>query len=181
MPSPQTFTKLTSPHLPRLQRLGRRLARDGADADDLVQETLARAWVAWPQFDASGNVGAYLARILTNTFISRRRHHAVVRRAAAGNAVTELLVSSGRRELVEDPESALSRRDLCAAVAAAVAELPPHYRCVVEEVDMAGRAYQDAAVSLGVPVGTVMSRLHRARRILRERLPAPFAPAAAAA
>ncbi len=164
------FVETTWPHLPRLRRLGLRMARHPNDAEDLVQEVLCRAWASWDRFDAGGNVGAYLSRILVNTFISRHRHRRVVIETATRPDLHEHLTDPRKRAEASDPERSWQGRGLSDEVVQALDALPTRYREVVELVDLGGLAYRDAANTLGVPLGTVMSRLHRARRILRDHL-----------
>jgi RNA polymerase sigma-70 factor (ECF subfamily) len=165
------FMDRVSPVLPRLHALARRLTQGrAAEAEDLVQETLVRAWTHWSRFEANGNVGAWMARILTNTFISRHRHLKVVADATAKYDL-EAYVMGARRVLVaRDPGSHLHEDELADEVIAALATLPAHYRIVLELVDLEGIPYRDAAKRLDLPVGTIMSRLHRARRLMRDAL-----------
>lgn len=161
------FTRLTTPHLPRLHRLGMRLTRQESDSADLVQEALTRAWANWGRFKEGGSLGAWLSRILMNTFISRVRHDKVVRQTGARFDLTGHIYDGGRLQAAASPETMWQRESLPDEVVRALAELPEAYRDVVEAVDLEGLDYRSAAERLGVPVGTVMSRLHRGRRRLR--------------
>ncbi len=163
------FATATAPHATRLFRLGLRLTREPSDAADLVQEALCKAWASWARFDRNGNVGAYLSRILMNAFISRHRHMRVVHAVEARPDLVGHLFS-GERHAEAEAADGLPAHSLSDECLAALAELPEHYRRVVEMVDVGGMPYRDAANALGVPLGTVMSRLHRARRILRAQL-----------
>ncbi len=164
------FTLATAPHAARLYRLGLRLTRQPSDAADLVQEALCRAWASWTRFERGGSVGAYLSRILVNTFISRHRHMRVVQTVEARCDLVSHMFDGARISAAEDPQLTLHANDLSDEVIAALDVLPPHYRTVVELVDIGGMPYKDAAQRLAIPLGTVMSRLHRARRIMREHL-----------
>ena len=164
------FTALTSPHLPRLHRLGMRLTRRPSEAADLVQEALTRAWANWARFEEGGNVGAYLARIVTNTFISRHRHARVVQAAAARADLVDHLFDGTRMAEAGAPEGTWHKSTLSDEVLRALESLPAHYREVVDLVDLAGLPYKEAAAKLDIPLGTVMSRLHRARRLMRAEL-----------
>jgi RNA polymerase sigma-70 factor (ECF subfamily) len=161
---------LTTPHVPRLLRIGMRLTREPSESDDLVQEALTRAWASWARFDKGASLGAWLSRILVNTFISRYRHQKVVRTTAARTDLVEHLFDPRRLREAHEPERSWHQSELSDEVAAALEQLPPHYRRVVDLVDLGGLPYRDAADRLGIPVGTVMSRLHRARRLLRRQL-----------
>jgi RNA polymerase sigma-70 factor (ECF subfamily) len=164
------FTTATAPHATRLYRLGLRLTRQPSDAADLVQEAMCRAWASWARFERGGSVGAYLSRILVNTFISRHRHMRVVQTVEARTDLLGHMFDGARLSAAEDPQQSLHANDLSDEVTAALRALPSHYRTVVELVDVGGMPYKDASQRLGIPLGTVMSRLHRARRIMRERL-----------
>lgn len=164
------FLRQTTPHLPRLTHVGLRLTHQRSEAQDLVQEALTKAWANWHRFRPSGSLGAWLARILINTFISRHRHQRVVDVTASRSDIAEHLFDSERMNACSAPEDAWQSEQLSDEVTAALASLPEHYREVVELVDLRGLAYREAAEQLGCPLGTVMSRLHRARRLLRDQL-----------
>jgi len=164
------FLAQITPHMPRLFRVGVRLTHQPCEAQDLVQEALTKAWANWHRFQAGGNLGAWLARILVNTFISRHRHQRVVDVTAARSDLLDHLFDTGRLEEANHPEQTWHEQVLSDEVLRALATLPSHYREVVELVDIHGLPYRDAADQIGCPLGTVMSRLHRARRLLREQL-----------
>ncbi len=177
------FSDLALPHLPRLYRLGLRLTHRPSESADLVQEALTRAWANWSSFDRGGSLGAYLSRILYNAFVSRHRHQRVVQSTAARPDIAEHLFDRRRMDEADTPESTWHHHDLSDEVLAALKVLPSHYREVVELVDLGGLAYKDAADELCIPLGTVMSRLHRARKLMRGSLTeyaATFGYAAAA-
>ncbi len=164
------FTDLTAPHLPRLFRIGMRLTHHTSESEDLVQEALTRAWANWGRFERSGSLGAWLARILINTFISRHRHQKVVSSTAARPDLLQHLFDPCRIAEAAAPERRWHRDAFSDEVVAALDTLPEHYRSVVELVDIRGLPYKEAAEQLDCPLGTIMSRLHRARRLLREQL-----------
>jgi RNA polymerase sigma-70 factor, ECF subfamily len=164
------FATLATPHMPRLHRLGMRLTRQPTESADLVQEALVRAWASWGRFEQGGSLGAYLSRIMVNTFISRHRHARVVDAAAARSDLVDHLFDHGRMDAASAPERTWLRRELSDEVLDALDALPDHYREVVELVDLEGVSYKEAAETLGVPLGTIMSRLHRARRSMRKQL-----------
>ncbi len=148
--------------LPRLRAQARRLCRNECDALDLVQDTFVRALAYESSFEPGTNLQAWLAQILRSIFISRYRRAKRERRAL--ERLTFDPCGWPRRE----PSSTGSR--LGARTEIALAELPDPFRRVVELVDLGGLEYIDAARTLDVPVGTVMSRLYRGRRILAARL-----------
>jgi RNA polymerase sigma-70 factor (ECF subfamily) len=147
-----------------------RLARSRPDAEDLVQDTMTRALAAWPRFEPGSNCRAWLFRILTNTFISgyrrKRRHNRFAHET--GDDATAALYGTDF-QLAADPREALTD-GLGDEALEALAELADDYREVVIRADLRGARYRDIARELGVPIGTVMSRLFRARRQLEDRL-----------
>jgi RNA polymerase sigma-70 factor (ECF subfamily) len=148
--------------LPRLRAQARRLCGSESDALDLVQDTLVRALVYERSFEPGTNLRAWLAQILRSVFVSRYRRSKRERRAL--ERLTDDPVSWPHHE-PSGVSAALSAR-----TRVALAELPDSFRRVVELVDLGGLEYIDAARELAVPVGTVMSRLYRGRRILAARL-----------
>lgn len=167
----QAFERACLPHQPALYAIAMRLARDPDVASDLVQETLLRALTAWASFQPGTNVRAWLCRILTNAFINgyrkRRRHQrfSVERR---GDTLTALY--GGDQDHTAELDEPLTEGELCDEVKAALDQLGPDYRDVVERADLRGEKYQAIADALRVPIGTVMSRLFRARRVLEVEL-----------
>lgn len=164
------FVALTNPHLPRLFRIGMRLTHQPSESADLVQEALTKAWANWHRFEQSGSLGAWLSRILINTFISRHRHQKVVENTAARPDIVGHLYDPARLDEADAPEGSWHSSQFSDEVIAALGTLPAHYRQVVELVDIQGLAYKEAADEIGCPLGTVMSRLHRARKLLRDQL-----------
>jgi RNA polymerase sigma-70 factor, ECF subfamily len=164
------FLTQITPHLPRLLRVGIRLTHQPSEAQDLVQEALTKGWANWHRFQVGGNLGAWLSRILVNTFISRHRHQRVVDVTAARSDLLDHLFDTGRLDEANHPEETWHEQALSDEVLRALDTLPTHYREVVELVDLHGLPYRDAADQIGCPLGTVMSRLHRARRLLRDQL-----------
>jgi RNA polymerase sigma-70 factor (ECF subfamily) len=145
------------PHVSSLKRAARRF---GLDADDLVQETLLRALVAEERYRLGSNAGGWLQRILHNVAVSEHRR---LRRHAH-------FVDRLSSEPSSSDNAAPPPRTDTAGLAAALAELPAADRAVVELCDIGGLRYREAAVALDCPIGTVMSRLHRARRRLAATL-----------
>jgi RNA polymerase sigma-70 factor (ECF subfamily) len=140
-------------HLPRLYRAARAWTRSREEAEDLVQETYARV-LARPRLLRNEDELGYLVRAMRNTFISQLR--ARDRRPQTTELVEEVAVS-GRAS--DNPAEAAEIRE----VHAAIAELPDEFRDALVAVDIAGLSYPEAARALGVPEGTVTSRLFRAR------------------
>jgi RNA polymerase sigma-70 factor, ECF subfamily len=147
-------------HLPRLYRAARAWVRSREEAEDLVQETYARV-LARPRFLRGEDELGYLLRALRNTLVSQRR-------AQSRRPQTALLVEDAApsRRSGEDPAAAAEIHE----VYAAIDELPEEFRDALVAVDIAGLSYDEAARALGVPAGTVTSRLFRARDRVARRL-----------
>ena len=170
-PEPDAFAAAVLQHLEALYATAMRLTRNRADAEDLVQDTFARALGAWSRFEPGSNCRAWLFRILTNGFISgyrRRRRHQRFAHETGDEAVTAFYGESFERE--GNPADALLEAGLGDEVESALAELGEDYLKVVLLADLRGARYRDIATELDLPIGTVMSRLFRARRQLEERL-----------
>lgn len=164
------FCRLTDPHTSRLYRMGMRLTHQTSSAQDLVQETLTRAWAKWHQRRPDGQVGAWLARILMNTFISAHRRQQVARAKRERFSLEQHLFDPEQIDACARPEAHWPSQDLSKTIRAALASLPRDFRAAVELVDVQGLSYAEAAAQLGCPRGTIMSRLHRARKLLRPQL-----------
>jgi RNA polymerase sigma-70 factor (ECF subfamily) len=165
------FAASCIPHSAELYGVAMRICRDPDTAKDLVQETLLRAMVAWDSFEPGSNVRAWLFRILTNAFINgyrKRRRHQRFATERPGDALTALY---GRdQDRTDDVQQQLYGNELGDEVTGALTKLGPDYRDVVERADLKGQKYKDIADDLHVPIGTVMSRLFRARRQLETEL-----------
>jgi RNA polymerase sigma-70 factor (ECF subfamily) len=166
------FERAVLPHRAALAASARRLAKSRSDADDLVQETLLRAWRFWPRYHERDHCRAWLQRILSNTFCSMCRSAA--RRRAQ---LSQLALASSMDAELASKESALESRDDSAScgddqLASSLAALKPEQRRILCLIDLNERSYREAANELACPIGTVMSRLHRARRALRAQLDA---------
>lgn len=154
----------------QVYRVARRLTSNREEAEDLVQETYARAFRNWRSFQAGTNLRAWLFRILTNLNIDRGRR---LQRTPDTQPLEEgdyflynRLEETGREPEEEKVVERLSQDSVVQALAA----VPHDFRDVVVLVDIGEFSYRDAAQILDVPVGTVMSRLHRGRRILKHEL-----------
>ncbi|MDO5750148.1 MAG: sigma-70 family RNA polymerase sigma factor [Rothia sp. (in: high G+C Gram-positive bacteria)] len=169
----EAFTRDAMQYVDQLYAAALRMSRNPADAQDLVQETYLKAFAAYHQYQQGTNLKAWLYRILTNTYINvyRKRQREPQQAnteqvedwqlAAAGNHDAVGLRSAETEALASMPDS---------EVKDALESLPEDFRMVVYYSDVEGFAYKDIAQMLEIPLGTVMSRLHRGRRILRERL-----------
>jgi RNA polymerase sigma factor (sigma-70 family) len=164
------FEELALPLLPSLYNHAFWLTRNHAEAEDLVQETFSKALRAFDSFQPNTNFKAWIFRILRNTFLTSR----------TGIATSRTVFLEDHPDVLDTtdasptPEDNLIRLDNQAALHAALEQLPPQLRealllCDVEEVK-----YKDIALILDVPIGTVMSRISRARRTLRQLLQPQF-------
>ena len=148
-----------------------RLTHQASDADDLVQETLIRAFGAWERFEPGTNCRAWLFRILTNSFINgyrKKKRHRRFTQENQEDACAAFFGDIDKRS--QSPRKALLEEALGDEVIAALDSLGEDYRAVVEMADLKGHRYRDIARKLGLPMGTVMSRLYRARRLLEDLL-----------
>jgi RNA polymerase sigma-70 factor, ECF subfamily len=156
----------------QVYRVARRLVSSREEAEDLVQETYARAFRSWQSYTPGTNMRAWLLRILTNLNIDRGRR---VQRQPEPQPLEEgdyflynrmEQAGGGGRTDVERIDDRLSQDDIVSALSA----VPHNFRDVIVLVDIGDFTYADAAQILDIPVGTVMSRLHRGRRILKQEL-----------
>lgn len=148
---------LIEPHIPALRRFAWSLSRDGHTADDLVQDCLERAVSRWRSRRVDGDVRAWLFAILNNCFLDDRR-----RDKRRGRHVTLDEMTEPRAEAQQD--AGLHYMD----VAQAFEQLPEEQRSVILLIGVEDMQYSEAALVLGVPIGTVMSRLSRGRERLRQ-------------
>jgi RNA polymerase sigma-70 factor (ECF subfamily) len=167
------FEEQALPFMDQLYAAAMRMTRNPADAADLVQETFVKAFAAFGQFQQGTNLKAWLYRILTNTFINSYRKNQrnpyqgtidELEDGQLGGAVsaTSTITRSAEAEAIDHlPDS---------AVKDALQSIPEDFRLAVYFADVEGFSYQEIADIMKTPVGTVMSRLHRGRRLLRELL-----------
>jgi RNA polymerase sigma-70 factor (ECF subfamily) len=159
----ELFAGLAVPLLRPLYNFARWMARDPHDAEDLVQETYARALKSFASFQPGTDFRAWMFRILRNAFLSARR--------GAKNAAHVSVEEEGEEMLLpateETPESLLLAGDTRQRIRAALERLPEQYREAILLCDVEEMRYQEIAELLGVPAGTVMSRIARGRKLLR--------------
>jgi RNA polymerase sigma-70 factor (ECF subfamily) len=154
----------------QVYRVARRLVGTREEAEDLVQETYARAFRSWRSYTPGTNLRAWLFRILTNLNIDRGRR---AQRAPATEPLEEgdyFLYNRLEQEGEAPDEERVVERLSQDGVVHALSAVPHDFRDVIVLVDIGDFSYQEAAQILDVPIGTVMSRLHRGRRILKQEL-----------
>ncbi|PRC45484.1 RNA polymerase subunit sigma-24 [Mycobacterium sp. ITM-2017-0098] len=167
------FERDAIPLIAELYRHAIKLTRDHTDAEDLLQETAAKAYAAFASFHEGTNLGGWLYRIMLNTHISayRRQQHRPALQFTDEFSDGQLLAhsrrSSGAAGAAEDIALAATADP---AVVAAMRALPEKYRTAVYYADIEGRKFKEIAALTNVPIGTVMSRLHRGRKQLRSVL-----------
>lgn len=161
------------PHLDTLYANALRLTRTRADAEDLVQDTVLRAFRFFERFERGTNIKAWLLRIQYNTFVNRYRRSTKerdIKESMLFQPLGEDVVSRDALRALTDPVGTALRPLIANELEAALATLPEDHRLVVVLADVEELSYKEIAEVLGCPIGTVMSRLHRARRALRGRL-----------
>ena len=164
----RTFDEEALPHLDALYRVALRLTGDPSRAEDLVQDTMLKAYRSWRQYRPGTNAKGWLLTILRNTFINDYRRRKLEPVPMDLEAVEPFAIF---RDVAEaDPEGAFFARIVDEKVIEAIDALPTDFREVLVLSDMEGLSYAEIAAALEVPVGTVKSRLFRARRQLQAAL-----------
>lgn len=164
------FAREALPYMDDVYRFAYSLTRNTADAEDLVQETYLRAFRSWHTFQAGSDARRWLFTICRNAFLrslEKRRHEVEVDDGDADAIAAVMAQEDARRDGIDQ---LLARVDLAPALQRALDELPEPFRSTVVLVDVEDQSYDAASEVLGVPVGTVRSRLFRGRRQLQEKL-----------
>ena len=171
-PSRADFEREALPHLSALYSAAVRLTRNERDAEDLVQDALLRAYRFFDSFQPGTNCKAWLFRILTNVFCNRyrerEREHEILTEAKSseGNIEQFFAGQQGRRDM----DTALLGRLVSEDVERALTQIPEDFRLAVILADLEDFTYKEIAEIMEVPIGTVMSRLHRGRKALQKSL-----------
>jgi RNA polymerase sigma-70 factor, ECF subfamily len=165
----------------QVYRVARRLTGSREEAEDLVQQTYERAFRAWRQYTPGTNLRAWLLRILTNLNIDRgRRQQRAPQTTSLDNEAADYFLYNKLESQVPDEnpdEERVLERLSQDSIVDALADVPHDFRDVIVLVDIGEFSYADAAQILDIPIGTVMSRLHRGRRILKKNLADKAVPA----
>ncbi len=154
----------------QVYRVARRLVGSREEAEDLVQETYARAFRSWRSYTPGTNMRAWLFRILTNLNIDRGRREQRTPDTQPMEEGDYYLYNRLEETGGGDDEARVVERLSQDSIVDALSSVPHNYRDVVVLVDIGDFSYQDAAQILDIPIGTVMSRLHRGRRVLKKAL-----------
>jgi len=169
----EEFERAVLLHSANLLAVATRLSRNRSDAEDLVQDTLVKALRARQQYEAGTNLKAWLLKILKNTFINRYRRGGLERTILDGPDADPLAdgwIGAATLRAVRDPEGQVLRPVLEREISAALDAVPEEFRLVVVLADVEELSFKEIADVVGCPIGTVMSRLHRGRRLLQGRL-----------
>jgi RNA polymerase sigma-70 factor (ECF subfamily) len=168
-----SFTDEAVGHLDALYAVACKLTRNPSEAEDLVQDTLLKAMRAREQFHAGTNLKAWLFRILTNTFINKYRRGGLERSVLEGPDADPLVdgwVSASTMRHLRDPEAQALQPIVEGEVQRALDALPTDFKIAVILCDVEEFSYEEIAQIMGCPIGTVMSRLHRGRKLLQRSL-----------
>jgi RNA polymerase sigma-70 factor, ECF subfamily len=169
----RSFEQQALPLMPQLYGAALRWTRNPSDAEDLVQETFAKAFVAWAKFEQGTNLKAWLFRIMTNTHINlyNKRNKDQAKTAlddledwqiGQGESITSISTRSAEAEAMDNLPSGVIKE--------ALDQIPDEFRMVVYYAVVEGLPYAEIADVMGTPVGTVMSRLHRGKKLLKSLL-----------
>lgn len=165
------FEEEAIPYMRQMFPAAMRLTRDRCDAEDLIQDTFARAYLKFHQFQPGTNLRAWLHRIMFHTFYSScRKRRTRPAESLAGDLYDSVNANTGIAQSTRSAEAEALENLGGSSVMRSLAELPQCFKAAVYLADIEGYRYTEIADILGVPLGTVMSRIHRGRSMLRSRL-----------
>lgn len=167
------FEKVALPHIDELYATALRYTKSEKDAEDLVQETFLKAFTNFHRYEKGTNCRAWLFTILTNTFINRFRRKKKEREILNADDLRNIeqnFIDRERAEFYQNPEKGALFRTFSTDLKHALTSLPEEFRTVVVLADLNDFSYKEIAHILDVPVGTVMSRLFRGRKLMRRSL-----------
>lgn len=167
------FAKEALVHLDSLYGAAMRLTRSESDADDLVQDAFLKAYRFYDRFEPGTNLRAWLLRVLTNTFINKYRRNTRERRVLDGDEaepVGDGVMSRAAMRALTDPVGEAMRPIVVREIQTALDELSDEHRLMIVLADVEELSYKEIADIVGCPIGTVMSRLHRARKQMQTKL-----------
>ena len=174
MADPSTFAEEAMPLMDQLYSAAMRMTRNPSDAEDLVQETYLKAYRGFERFQEGTNLKAWMYRILTNSYINRYRQK---QRRPDESDIADVedmylyrRLSGENSEIGSSAEDAFLNSVTDETVKAAIEALPENFRIAVLLADVEGFAYKEIAEILDIPIGTVMSRIHRGRKGLEKQL-----------
>jgi RNA polymerase sigma-70 factor (ECF subfamily) len=167
-PKREEFEREALVHLDTLYNVALRLCGNASDAEDLVQETVTKAFRAWDKYETGTNCRAWLVTILRNTFINQYRRASRQPSSVQFDTVENIAVFDDVKD--RDPEGSFFHEIVDEEVKRAIQDLPEDFRIPLVLSDVEGMSYAEIAAVLDLPVGTVKSRLFRGRRRLQQRL-----------
>lgn len=164
------FEAIAIPHIESVARFALSLTHGGSDADDLVQETFLKAFRSWHTFMAGTDCRRWLFTICRNTFVRQRMRESRIVLSDDGDVDALPAAIAHMKAVADGVADVFDRIDVQPAIEAAVHAMPEPHHSILVLIDLEGLSYEEAAAILDVPVGTVRSRLYRARRIVQEAL-----------
>ncbi|HTR98879.1 MAG TPA: sigma-70 family RNA polymerase sigma factor [Bacteroidota bacterium] len=169
----KAFEQEALPHTDLLYNYALRMTNNPADADDLVQETYLKAYRFWDSYEQGTNIRAWLFRILKNSYINRYRREVREPDTVEYDDVKSMYAARGDAPGEgNDVQESMFGHLLDDEITGAIASLPDEFRTVVILCDIEGLTYEEVAAFMECPLGTVRSRLHRGRKLLRGKLAA---------